>query len=154
MLRRRLSGLSTESSLSGSSVSKRGEFFLTFNDFPTVKRCIVEDRISTVLVSGKFALWIGLWLRLFAKGVSITGILHGSEGFSKCIGQYIVNGETFFLIDPILMDSLKGAICYCLSSSNSSHLKRISSEVYQVAGRFTYEYYNCSIVSKILDSYS
>lgn len=46
-----------------------------------VSRYIRKEGGKIVIVSGKFSLWIGLWLRLrlFYKGLYIIGILHGSE---------------------------------------------------------------------------
>ena len=81
ILRSKRSSISTENNLSKSTVSGEKGGLPTFIGYMMSRTISVSKGGEIVIVSGKFSLWIGLWLRLrfFYRDLHILGILHGSE---------------------------------------------------------------------------
>lgn len=66
------------------------------------------------------------------------------------IGQYIIDGETGFLVESASESILRDKIWQCLSSDESA-LYSIASNCYEMAGKFTYTHYNTRIKKEILN---
>lgn len=113
----------------------------------------------------------------FLKRDEINGILSeshifvlpsDSEGFPKvvaeaanfglisvvsdvsCIGQYIIDGKTGYLITPSDEEKLLEKLHLALSLE-ANELKRMANKCHAMAGKFTYEHYNRRIIEEIVN---
>lgn len=66
----------------------------------------------------------------------------------SCLSQYIINGETGFLMESLDECGLRDRIEQCLSKDYD--LRKIAEKAYSMADKFTYDYYNERIVKEII----
>lgn len=68
----------------------------------------------------------------------------------SCIGQYIIDQENGFLIEPNTVDELKDIVEQCIELS-TGRFEELIVRNFDLAEKFTYNYYNQQIQNKILN---